>query len=153
MNRKILWISVTSITLIIIDQLIKLQVYRELKSTESLSVIRGVLNLTYVENTGVAFGMGANSLNLLIIATVLVLVGIISFIILKKEELSTAILTGLSLIIAGGVGNLLDRIFRGFVIDYIDINPLFRFPVFNLADICIVVGSVVIAIKILKGKS
>ena len=46
-----------------------------------------------------------------------------------------------ALIIAGGIGNLIDRILRGFVVDYLDISPLFNFPVFNLADCCVVIGT------------
>ena len=94
-------------------------------------------------------GFGNNSLDLLIIITGLLLIGIVGFIIFKREVLSKGMLVGLSLILAGGIGNLLDRIFRGFVIDYIDITPLFNFPVFNFADICITVGVAIAMIKIL----
>ena len=54
-----------------------------------------------------------------------------------------------SLILAGGITNLIDRLFRGFVIDYIDINNLFEYPIFNLADICIVIGVIVIMITVI----
>ena len=50
-------------------------------------------------------------------------------------------------------GNLIDRLMRGFVIDYIDITPLFNFPVFNFADICIVIGAVLVSIGIMKGRN
>lgn len=49
------------------------------------------------------------------------------------------ILISLATIVAGGIGNLIDRIFRGYVIDYIDITPLIKYPMFNIADICVVV--------------
>ncbi len=54
----------------------------------------------------------------------------------------------LGLILAGGIGNLIDRIFRGFVVDYIDISPLIKYPVFNIADVCIVIGCIAIAINL-----
>ncbi len=53
------------------------------------------------------------------------------------------------LIIAGGLGNLIDRIFRGYVIDYIDINPLFKYPVFNIADVCVTIGCAIIVIQLI----
>lgn len=55
----------------------------------------------------------------------------------------------LLLVLAGGIGNLIDRLFRGYVIDYIDINNLFEFPVFNLADVFIVVGITILIIYVL----
>ena len=55
----------------------------------------------------------------------------------------------MSLVLAGGIGNLIDRIFRGYVIDYFDITQLFNYPVFNFADICIVLGVVILFVTIL----
>ena len=72
------------------------------------------------------------------------------FIFSKKEEISKAILVSLHLIIAGGISNLIDRIIRGYVIDYIDISQLIKYPVFNLADMLIVIGCIIIAICIIK---
>ena len=56
--------------------------------------------------------------------------------------------TAYSLILAGGITNLIDRLFRGFVIDYIDVNELFYYPVFNIADICIIIGILILVITI-----
>ena len=53
-----------------------------------------------------------------------------------------------ALILAGGITNLIDRLFRGFVIDYIDVNELFYYPVFNIADICIIIGILILVITI-----
>ena len=64
----------------------------------------------------------------------------------KKYNLTNKEYFGLTLILAGGTSNFLDRIFRGYVIDYIDINELISFPMFNLADICIVIGVLFILI-------
>jgi len=107
-----------------------------------------VLDLTYIENTGGAFGIGNNSTIMFVIANTIVITLITKFIISKKNDLSTCILIDLGLILAGGIGNLIDRIFRGFVIDYIDFNPLIKYPVFNLADICVVVGCMIIGINL-----
>ena len=74
---------------------------------------------------------------------------IILFVILKallnkKYEFKNNAKLGMSLILAGGFGNLIDRIFRGYVVDYIDITRLFDYPIFNFADICIVVGVILV---------
>ena len=67
----------------------------------------------------------------------------------KKYDFDDKAKLGLSLIVAGGIGNVIDRIFRGYVIDYIDISQLFNYPVFNFADICIVVGVILIMVIII----
>ena len=62
----------------------------------------------------------------------------------KKYNFEKNAKLGMTLIIAGGIGNLIDRVFRGYVVDYIDISELFNYPVFNFADICIVVGVILV---------
>lgn len=84
-----------------------------------------------------------------IITNIIIIGLILKFILSKKDEINYAILTGLSLIVSGGAGNLIDRIFRGFVIDYIDVNKIMKFPVFNLADIFIIVGIIILAISVI----
>ena len=115
----------------------------------SVVVLNGILNLTYVENTGGAFGIGNDSTIMFILVTFIVMAIIIKFILSKKDQISTSILIALGLILSGGIGNLIDRIFRGFVVDYIDFNPLIKYPIFNLADICVVIGCLIIGIFII----
>ena len=136
------------ICLIVIDQIIKIAVINNIYNS-SITIIKGILNLTYIENTGGAFGIGNNNTLMFIIVNIIVITLIAKFIISKKDEISTYILISLGLIIAGGIGNLIDRIFRGFVVDYIDINPLIKYPVFNMADICVVVGCMIIGISLI----
>lgn len=105
----------------------------------SIVIVNGFLSLTYVENTGGAYGIGNGSTLIFIIANIVVIGVLIIFILLKKDKLNVQTLISISAVIAGGIGNLIDRIFRGHVIDYIDINPLIKYPVFNIADICVVI--------------
>ena len=93
-------------------------------------------------------GIGSNRTLLFIIVNIIVITIIIEFIISKKNEISTYVLISLGLILAGGIGNLIDRAFRGFVVDYIDFNPLIKYPVFNIADVCVVIGCVAIGINL-----
>ena len=136
------------ILIIAIDQIVKYVVTKNLYNS-SIPIINGLLNFTYVENKGGAFGIGNNSTIMFIIVNIIVITLIAKFILSKKDDISICVLISLGLIIAGGFGNLIDRIFNGFVIDYIDISPLIKYPVFNIADICIVVGCIAIAISII----
>ena len=136
------------IVLITIDQIIKFAVINSIYNS-SVTLIEGILNLTYIENTGGAFGIGSNSTLMFIIVNIIVITMVIKFIISKKNEICTYVLISLGLIMAGGIGNLIDRVFRGFVIDYIDLNPLIKYPVFNIADICIVLGAIFIGINLI----
>ena len=84
-----------------------------------------------------------------IIVSIIIITIIIKFILAKKNDLNITTLVSLTLILAGGISNLIDRIFRGFVIDYIDINPIIKFPIFNIADICVVVACAILFISII----
>lgn len=137
------------ICLVSIDQLVKFTIIKNIYNSE-LTIINGILNLTYVENTGGAFGIGNDSTIMFVIVNIIVIGLITKFIISKKNETPTYILIGLGLILTGGIGNLIDRIFRGFVIDYIDFSPLIKYPVFNIADIYVVIGCIIIAINLIS---
>ena len=88
-----------------------------------------------------------------IIVNVIVIGLIVYFIFSKKEEISKAILVSLHLIIAGGISNLIDRIIHGYVIDFIDFYIFnYNYPVFNLADVALVIGFILIIYAIFKGE-
>lgn len=120
------------------DQLIKVWALKQLSLIESIPLIQGVLHLTYVENRGAAFGMLQGKVGILLIVTGIFLAGMLIAILTGKIK-DKFLIWSFSLVIAGGIGNLIDRAFRGFVVDYIDFR-LIHFPVFNLADCCVVVG-------------
>ena len=105
----------------------------------TVTAIPGLLNLTYVENRGVAFGMMENQRWLIIIATVLVMAFLI-FLLFRKVGKNKLFAASVVLIVGGGVGNLIDRVFLGYVIDYLQLT--FFPPVCNFADYCVVVGTV-----------
>ena len=148
-SKKINFLMIITIIAILLDQLIKIIIKSKIFNS-SIILIPHVLNLTYVQNTGAAFGIGSDSTSMFVAVNV-VIIGLISyFIFSKKEELSKLILIALHLVLAGGIGNLIDRIARGFVIDYIDISPLIKYPVFNLADIFVVIGCLIIAVFLVK---
>lgn len=148
-SKKINFLMIITIIAILLDQLIKIIIKSKIFNS-SIILIPHVLNLTYVQNTGAAFGIGNNSTSMFVAVNVVIIGLITYFIFSKKEELSKLILIALHLVLAGGIGNLIDRIARGFVIDYIDISPLIKYPVFNLADIFVVIGCLIIAAFLVK---
>lgn len=135
------------ISLVLIDQIIKMLVVQFIAPTSGITLINGVLSLTYLENKGAAFGLW-NSRWLLIGVNIVIIFVIIKLLRNKTYDFTKQMKTAYSLILAGGITNLIDRLFRGFVIDYIDINELFYYPVFNLADICIIVGILIVVVTI-----
>ncbi|MEG2039134.1 MAG: signal peptidase II [Oscillospiraceae bacterium] len=130
-----------------IDQIIKIWAYSNLRLTDTLAVIPNVLHLTYHENTGAAFSMLSERTTFLAVATGLLLLAIVVLMLYKKPASKFLNIT-LGLIIAGGVGNLIDRVWRGFVVDYVDFR-LINFAVFNFADICVVIGTGMLMIYLL----
>ena len=132
-NKKALLI-ILGIFIILLDQITK-----AILIGKNITIIPNILNFTYTENTGVAFGIGSSNLILIIIVNIVVLGIIIKFIKERREQVNFSILISLILIVSGGIGNLIDRIVRGYVIDFIDVN-LFNFPNFNIADISISIG-------------
>jgi signal peptidase II len=133
--KKITKISLVIIFIILlIDQISKIIINTVV--TSDINLISDILVITKVENKGIAFGLNKqNVIN--IILTFLIIGLIIKYMIDQKANLSTKTVVFLDLILAGGISNLLDRIFKGAVFDFIKIGD---FPVFNIADCCIVIG-------------
>lgn len=127
-----------SFILILIDQIIKILVSNMI---ESIIIIKNFFNLIYVENTGAAFSILENNTIFLIIITFISLFLIYKFL-LKNKKFNKLEIVTYSLLIGGIIGNLIDRIIYGYVIDYLEFIILNRhMPIFNFADICIVIGT------------
>lgn len=147
LKKKYIILIISAITLI--DQLIKYIVTSTIKIGESKSFFGQVVVLHYVQNTGSAFSIGNNKLFIIILLNI-ILIGALLYGLLKNfNKLNESSIISTSMILGGGISNLLDRLFRGFVVDYIDINYLFQYPVFNLADIFIVIGVLFLIIILL----
>lgn len=132
--------------LVIIDQIIKYFVSAYLQPVGSVSVIDNIFSLTYVENKGVAFGMFSDMRWIFVVLTSILLV-IIIFYMFKKRPKGKFFYVCAALIIGGGIGNLIDRIFYGYVIDYLSLS--FFPPVCNFADYCITAGTIILVIYLL----
>jgi signal peptidase II len=123
------------------DQLVKQWIITHRSLGESLPLLPGVVQLTYVQNPGAAFSLLAKHPHWLLGISVTLLVGFVWFSI-KNENARPLHRTALGLIVGGAVGNLLDRLLYGQVIDYIDVIVV-HYPIFNLADSFICVGVVI----------
>ena len=137
------------LTLVILDQFTKALVINFFNLYDSVAMLP-MINLTFVVNYGFAFGLLNNpSLNQILVSLVILAIIIYFLYLLIKTQDKIFQLT-LTLILAGALGNFIDRIFRGFVIDFIDIYiGKYHWPAFNIADSCITLGFVVLMINIL----
>ncbi len=131
---------ISAVLLLIADQTAKYIVSSKLVLYSSQPFIDGLLNINYIYNTGGAWGILSGQRALLIIITVIVMVLCIVWLILKGRQ-NKWLFWAACLILSGGLGNMLDRIFRGGkVVDFLQFDFWQSFPVFNIADCGIVVG-------------
>lgn len=138
---------IISIILLCIDQISKLLVVNLLTKTDSITIIKKFFYLTYINNDGAAFSILVGKRIFLILIAVLVIVMLIRYI--KKNNIQNKLeLVSISLIIGGSLGNLMDRVVRGYVIDFLDFKIFnYNFPIFNLADTFIVIGVFLLLLK------
>lgn len=142
--------SIALIT-VLFDQIVKNGLLLFMSFGKSITVIKGFFNITLVGNTGAAFSILSSNTVLLIIISVIVL-NVLYFGFIKGKFLSNLEQISYGLLVGGIMGNLIDRAVHAQVIDYLDFNLFgYNFPVFNLADIFIVVSIVLIIFQIIKG--
>lgn len=125
---------------ILLDQVTKILALQYLAPAGSYPLWENVLHLTYVENTGAAFGMLQDHRWVFLVISTVALSGMIVYMFLNKTKhpLET---TALAFIVGGGIGNMIDRLARGFVVDFVDVKciPYWKY-IFNVADIFVCVG-------------
>lgn len=134
---------------IIIDRIIKMVCLSNLDIGDGISIIDNIFSITLVTNTGAAFSLFSSNILFLIILSFIV-IGIIYFFFIKDQKLSNFMQITYGILLGGIIGNLIDRIIYGYVIDYLNFSFI-NFPVFNFADICIVISIIILIINILKG--
>jgi len=130
-----------------IDRLLKWYVSACLSLNETRPLIGQVIRLTRVHNTGSAMGILPGGSTLFLVISLAVSLVIVSLLVMRRYE-SRIMSTGLALLLGGAVGNLIDRVVYGYVLDFLEIRGLF---VNNLADICISVGTALIIIHVMFG--
>lgn len=135
-----------AVGLLVIDQVSKYFVLTYLRPVGSVEVIPGLLELAYVENTGAAFGLFRNMMWFLVTVTFAASAVIIFLLFWYKHHSFFSYATS-ALLVSGGIGNLVDRLLHGFVVDFIHVM-FFRY-IFNFADCCITVGAICFVIHVL----
>ena len=137
------------IALVIFDQITKYIALISLKPVGSVPIIEGVLNLTFVENRGAAFGIFQGQRWGFVILTLAISAFLIAvYLKLPKTKKYNALRWTIVCLEAGALGNFIDRLFRGYVVDFIDFT-LINYPVFNVADIYVVLSCIVWAVLII----
>ncbi len=154
MKRKY-WVLLISFTwILVVDQWTKYLVQQKLPLYRKIEVIRGFFNLTHVRNTGGAFGVFGGEKGgiggVLFIVVSLLATSVIVFLFSKVKEQEKTLALSLSLVLSGAVGNLIDRVRYGEVVDFLDIYiSSYHWPAFNIADSAICIGIALMALELL----
>lgn len=150
MKRHLKNVYVISLILVIIDQFIKAVVSYNMHLYDTFTLIKDFLDINLVHNTGAAFSFLQGG-RVLFIVIALIVILIISMYINSNDDVDKKKTLIYSLLLGGIVGNLIDRIIHGYVIDYISFTIInYKFPVFNFADICIVIAVIIALIFTVK---
>ena len=137
------------IGLILLDQGTKFWALASLKPIHNMTLVEGFMDLTFVENRGVAFGMFSGQRWFILLLTGVIAAGLIWFYkAMPKKKEYFPLRVSLVLVLSGAIGNIIDRLFRGYVVDFFEFT-FFEWPVFNVADIYVVVGVILLALMIL----
>lgn len=149
MKNKIIFL--VSIIVFIVDIISKILVSNFMLEDQSIKIINNFLYFTYAKNTGIAFSFLEGNMLFIISMTLIIVVLLIKYVYNKKLNLKEKISYGL--VLGGAIGNLFDRIVYGYVIDFIDVYIFgYDYPIFNVADSCVVVGIILILLLSFKSE-
>lgn len=138
-----------TVLIVVADQISKYLVITNFALGDSVPLIEGIINLTYIHNNGAAFGILKNQRWFFLAVTAVIMIICITMLI-RKTYKSKWMYWAICIVLGGGLGNMIDRAFRGGnVIDFLEFG-FFDFPIFNLADIAVSVGAVMIFIYFLR---
>lgn len=157
MKRNYLLFVITVLVIVVLDQVTKIYIDTHMTLHESIPVVQGFFNITYVRNPGAAFGFLADASPtvraLFLIGVSILASGLIVYYIVKMKTEDILLTYGMSLILGGAVGNLIDRIRLGEVIDFLDVYiSTYHWPAFNVADSAVTVGAVILFYKLIRGR-
>ena len=147
-NKKDSFYLIISLLIVTFDYIIKLKVKNNMNVGESINVVGNFFKITYIQNKGAAFGMLQEQQNLFLIVGFITIVFLVNLF-LKTEDKITKI--AISMVIGGAIGNIVDRILYGYVVDMFDFNGGWSY-IFNFADICVVLGVTLLTLGIIRQK-
>lgn len=131
---------------VLFDQLTKYLVQLNMELNTSISLIDGIFHITYIQNLGAAFSLFEGKIEFLLVIQLLVIGAIFIYLLKRRRKGHKVLLMSLSLIVAGGIGNLIDRAVNGYVVDFLDFRV---WPIFNVADISVCIGCGLLVIYVL----
>ena len=131
---------------VVIDQISKHLIVQNMQLGDSVTVIPGLLDFTYSQNDGMAFGIGSESFRWVFIAVTILVSLVLLYLYTRPEFKTKTYLLATAFIVGGGVGNLIDRIVNGYVVDFLALS--FFSPICNFADYCVTTGTVLLVIFI-----
>ena len=148
-------VAIISVLTVVIDQLTKWWAYKVLRTGGDIELIKNALYFSYTTNEGMAFGMLKDHRWIFLTLTTVIIAAIIAFLIFtRKQKKHFCLNTALALIVGGGAGNMIDRIFYGDtlfcgkVIDFIDVR-IINFAIFNMADVAVCIGEALLVLYVL----
>ena len=136
---------ITAAAVLALDIITKLIVSSGMELGSSIAILPGIFELTYIHNTGAAWGVLAGKQVLLQVLTAILMIAVTVYAVVKRNVLSKPEMISLALIIGGGLGNFLSRLVKGYVVDFLNIQII---PVFNVADIGITIGCILLIISV-----
>ena len=157
LKRKSTIIITTALAVFVLDRLTKLAVQSKIGFEDTIPVIKGFFELTYVRNTGAAFGIMALARDSFrvpfLLASTAVAIGLLVYFVRKTRDDEYLLLVALAMILGGALGNLVDRLVYGYVVDflYFHVNQYY-WPAFNVADSGITVGVALLGFDLLVRK-
>ena len=158
MNRKYRLALIVGSTVVVLDQITKALVGNLMHPYQSIEIVPYFANLTYLKNTGAAFGILAGTRSPLRMAFFVLIssvaIGCVLYLLRNLRPGRTSLVASLSLILGGAVGNLIDRLRMGEVIDFIDLHwHHLHWPAFNVADSSITIGVILLFIQMIRKQS
>lgn len=138
-----IYLAIIILIIIILDQLTKYWAANHLKPKGTITIVKDFFSLTYVENRGAAFGILQNQRWLFITLTIVICIGMLYYLYVE-DDLNPMLRMSLYFVLGGAIGNLIDRIKHGYVIDMFHFTFI-NFPVFNVADCFVVIGAAMLA--------
>ena len=132
---------------VIVDQVSKILIVVNMEPGQSVQVIPGLLNFTYSHNDGMAFGLGSDAFRWIFIAVTVIVCAVLIYLMFRPEFKNKLYFSAVACIVGGGVGNMIDRIFNGYVVDFLSLS--FFSPICNVADYFITAGTILLVCFIL----
>lgn len=142
MGKKNIVVFSAALIIIFLDQLTKFLIKQNLQLSQSIPIIKDILHITYITNTGSAFGL-LKGFNFIFIAFSIIVIIVIFYFFKKVKENENLLQFSVGMLLGGTIGNLIDRLLQGAVTDFIDFRI---WPVFNLADSAVTISVVILII-------